>query len=66
MYFFYVFVVLCDSWFLLLLCFRLGFLLVTSESYFGLDVVYLSMLRVVCVTTTIIIGTNIGPHDKFY
>jgi len=38
--FFLCFAILFDSWFLLLLCFGLGFLLVASESYFGLDVVY--------------------------
>ncbi len=44
-----VFVVLCDSWFLLFLCFGLGFLFVISESYFGLDVVYhLGYLYVMC------------------
>ncbi len=65
--FFLCFALLFYSWFLLFLCFRLGFLLVTSESYFGFKCgvpFKIFMLCVVCVMIAIVVGSDIGAHDN--
>ncbi len=66
LYFFMCYAILFDSWFLLFLCFELGFLLVVGESHFVLNVVYhLGYLCVVLyVMISVIVSVNIGVHDN--